>query len=335
MLTLLLGCTAPDDTAAEFTLEDLAYRGSQNVGYRTEVMTYTDPLGTERELDLMHWYPTDQSSGAKAEYLGQKREDVYRDAPELPAKTVLFSHGHQGFPEASGFLMVHLASWGYHVVAMEHAGDTTFDGGDRDTEIYYQRPHDVSATMDALGIDETVAFGHSFGGYTLFANGGASYDPAVLDCPEDDPRSGLCDTMTDEKRALFEGGFKDDRIQAIVPMAAGDADLFGAGISDLSVPALMMTGDCDHPPGGFADDLWAGFQGEEDHGLVIANGGHQTFTNFSGTLDDCEVLIDAEEGWTLINGWGLAFVRQHLDGDTEMQPVLEGDVVWSDAASLR
>ena len=101
MLSLLLACTATTDTAQELQLEDLASRGALNVGYSAEVLTYTDPLGAERELDLIHWFPTEQDSGAKAEYLGIKRDDVYLDAEPLPdTRTVVFSHGHQGFPEA-------------------------------------------------------------------------------------------------------------------------------------------------------------------------------------------------------------------------------------------
>ncbi len=336
MLLLALACTAPEDTGEPLDLMTLGQRGEQAVGYRTEELQTLDALGQERPVKLAHWYPSSDTSGSDAEYLGFKREDVWLDAAEVEgAPVVLFSHGHQGFLEASGFLMVHLASWGFHVVAMEHTGDTTFDDGDRDTEIYYQRMGDVSATLDHLGVSETVATGHSFGGYTLFALAGAGFDPAVLACPEDDPRHGLCDTMTEDKRALFEAGFRDERVKAIVPMAAGDADLFGAGVAEVEVPVLMMTGDCDHPPGGFADDLWAGFQGPEDVGLVIADGGHQSFTNFSGLLDDCEVLIEPEEGWTIIQGWTLAWVRYHLLDDEAMLPVLEGEVVWSEAASLR
>lgn len=336
MLSLLLACTATTDTAQELQLEDLASRGALNVGYSAEVLTYTDPLGAERELDLIHWFPTEQDSGAKAEYLGIKRDDVYLDAEPLPdTRTVVFSHGHQGFPEAAGFLMVHLASWGYHVVAMEHAGDTTFDGGDRETEIYYQRPHDVSATLDHLGVEQTVALGHSFGGYTTFALSGATYDPEVVACPEGEERRDFCDTMTEEKQSLFLDGFRDERILATVPMAAGDYDLFGAsGIANVATPTLMMTGDCDHPPGSFADELWENLGGDKT-GLVLADGGHNSFTNFAGTLDNCDVLIDPEEGWTVIQGWTLAFVMLHLDGDTAVQPVLDNAVVWSDAASTR
>ena len=139
----------------------------------------------------------------------------------------------------------------------------------------------------SLGVDEALAGGHSFGGYTLYALAGASYDPAVYAC--DEPRHGFCDTMTDETRALFAAGFRDERIRAIVPMASGDADLFGEGLADVEVPVMMMSGDCDHLPGSVADDLWTGFSGEGDIGVVIADGGHQTFTNFAGLLDDCEI----------------------------------------------
>lgn len=345
-MLFLLACTAPGgDTAADTPVDlvaSLADAGPWNVGYRESSVTYADPVaGGERTLRLALWFPTDAESGGDAAYLGGAipAEGVLDD-PEPAAGTlpvVLFSHGHQGYAENSGFLMEHLASHGYAVAAPDHTGNTTFDGGDRDTEIYLQRPHDLSAVLDALpaelDVDASTApvLGHSFGGYTAMAIGGATYDPDVIAActPE---ASSFCSTMTDELAAQFAAGAHDARISALVPMAAGDSELFGDGAAAVTLPTLLMTGEVDGRNGVDGGPYWTALQGGDNRHLVVLGGGHQVFTDFSGVLEDGGT-VDVEEAFRAIRAYALAAVRA-AGGDDTVRPVLDGEVEVSEVVVL-
>jgi predicted dienelactone hydrolase len=190
---VLAGCGAeldPVDRAAA-----LGAPGPFAVGFVTAEASYRRPLDDhERTLPLLVWYPAAPgASGARPSYLLRSSEVAVVDAPPAPAEAprpvVVFSHGHQAYAAAMSYLMEHLASHGYVVVAPTHVGNTSFDPASRSTDIYYLRPLDLSAALDALpGLEGRVgpvarralAVGHSFGGYTAYLVGGARHDLARL-----------------------------------------------------------------------------------------------------------------------------------------------------------
>jgi predicted dienelactone hydrolase len=341
--------SAQADTApAELDLATfLTNPGPHGVGFAVSELSYPDPAGDgDRPLHLATWYPsTEDTAGAEIRYRGAF---LRTDAVEGAARTegtfpvAIFSHGHQGFAEASSFLMAHLASHGWVVVAPDHTGNTTFDSPDRETPIYYQRPLDLSATLDHVlaqpgnDAEHVVAMGHSFGGYTLFSAGGARYDEAVIAaCLDGSDTSEYCSTMTADDAARFDAGFSEPRVSAWIALAPGDQRLFGdAGLSGLSAPVLLMSGSVDPRTGGDTAPYWAALDRGENRHVSVIGGGHQTFTDFSGTLENPEGLISAEDGFPIVEGYVLAFANRHGLGDTRMQPALDGDISWSDAAVL-
>jgi hypothetical protein len=87
-----------------------------------------------------------------------------------------------------------------------------------------------------------------------------------------------------------------------------------SGHAAVQVPVLAMspTGD-------------AGHQGQFDTTdgialtwLQVDDACHQTFA-----LGGCEAL-PTDEGYAIVQTWGLAFARRHLLGDTTMDPLLDG-----------
>lgn len=331
-MLLLLACTSPsDDTGTPVDLvTSLVEPGPYHVGYRQTEVTYSDDISTDRTLRLALWFPTEETDGGTAAYVDGAIDapDVLDDPTPLAGTLplALFSHGHQGFAENSSFLMEHLASHGYVVAAPDHTGNTTFDPSDRATEIYLQRPRDLSAVLDALPSELNVvtdgvpAIGHSFGGYTVFAIGGATYDAAAIAACTPDASS-FCSTMTEALAASFAEGAEDPRVNAIVPMAGGDFERFGAaGLGDL-VPTLQLTGEMD-PGDGAA--YWAAIQAEH-HRVDILGAGHQAFTDFSGVLEDGGT-IEAEAGFRIMRAYALAAVRS-AGGDTSVATVLDGTTV--------
>ena len=232
ILTFLTACTStePMDDEADDLISLLDTRGPHAVGFRSDTITYVVPGQAEpREVRMSIWYPATSTDGEEVAYQDIfSAPDVWEDASPVsgPYPTLVYSHGHQGYAEASGLLMAHFASHGWLVAAPDHTNNTTWDGSNRDTEIYYQRPLDISAVLDHLealpqsdplagaNTEETIAIGHSFGGYTTFALGGATYamDDLRDECASGTGPSSFCSTMTPEKEALFEAGFYDARI---------------------------------------------------------------------------------------------------------------------------
>jgi predicted dienelactone hydrolase len=341
----LLACTgAPDDTGepvAVDLVDELTAPGPWSVGHRDETVAYADTVATgTRSLHLAVWYPTAATSGEDATYFNGaiEAEGVWQDAAvaEGPFPVVVFSHGHQGFGEYSSFLMEHLASHGWIVAAPDHTGNTTLDGSDRATEIYAQRPRDISAVLDwidASGLpttDTRLAMGHSFGGYTVLALLGATYAASALDCP--DPTTGFCSTMTPALRSTFEAGFAEPRFTAGCVMAPGDFGLFqAAGVAAVTAPTFLMTGTEDQPPGSEVDELWAALQGDGARRLTLEGAGHQSFTDFADTMED--VTMSAETSARLLDIYGLAWARAGA-GDTAVAPVLDGDRAVAPEATI-
>lgn len=349
MLLALLACTGTKDSNSSpdtGTIDPVSYLtapGPWNVGYTTETVTYNAPDGT-RSLRLAIWYPTAQESGDKPGYLFLDPAMPVIDGASTVDESfplVVFSHGHQGFAENSAFLMQHLASHGLVVAAPDHTGNTTSDGSDRTTEIYYQRPLDISAVLDyfesetgklaGLTKGPVVALGHSFGGYTIFALAGGQYSSAMLDFCETDTSDPFCSTMDADKRARFEAGFLEPRIAAFMPMAAGDFDKFEAeGLGVITAPVLHMTATEDQGPGSEADDIWNALSKPGSERVILDGAGHQSFTDFADLLE--QVTLDAQDGFDIVNGYGLAFVESAQGKD--WASVLSGELSLSASAEV-
>ncbi len=341
---------AADDTGLPpLTLSGVGAPGPHRVGHRVETLTYTSTAG-ERSLRLALWYPTAAESGDPVRYNNiLEAEGVLGNASPLPGAHPLhvYSHGHQGYAEASGFFMEHLASHGFVVAAPDHTGNTTFDGSDRETAIYHLRAADISAVIDHLLAGGSVglspeptgitASGHSFGGYTLHALLGAQYDPALIAaCLDGSDTSAYCSTMTEADAALLAGGLADPRIVAGISMAPGDFRLFGtAGLAAVGTPLLHMTGTLDPQTGDDAAPIWDALAAADagHHRVDITGGGHMTFTDYSGVLESMDGLIPADRGFEIVDSYGLAWLA-HQRGTLDAGPLFDGSVEVDSAAAV-
>lgn len=359
---LLIGGCAPkgDDSGGAPEQEDLATtlpaRGPYDVGYVSGSVTYPDRLtGEDRTLRLAVWYPAKDAVGDAPVYNGlyisQGAVAGATLATDGPFPLAVFSHGHQAYAECSSFLMEHLASHGWIVAAPDHTGDTTFDDSERRTDIYYQRPVDISTVIDAMtGLEpapsaevqpvlgsvasgQVFVMGHSFGGYTMFPLSGAPYDmDAIRASCADGTGGNICSDLDADADALFAQGFADDRIVAEVAMAPGDSELFGDGLADETMPFLHMTATEDQGPGSEADTIWGALQGGDNRRVILDGGGHNSFTDYSDQIED--VPLEREESFTITRAYVLAFARRWQLGDTTVQPVLDGEVTIDGAAEL-
>lgn len=283
------------DAGPQTPRERLSFGGPFAIGFSTLNVSYTaiDESGS-RELEVDVWYPAaDGAEGGFAEYALRNSTSAVVDAPAADGSfpTFVFSHGNQVPADVSSLLMEHLASHGMVVIAPGHTGNTSILA-DRDTAIYYHRPADVSAALTAVLDDgrlgasagtPRIVGGHSFGGYTALAVGGASYDTTFIreGCESGDLDKPICTDLDDEDVALFQAGFYDDRFSAVVAMAPGDADLFGEGTSTLQLPLFHMVAENDGAPRGESanDTIWANAPGVNDLRWNLLQSDHNAFTD--------------------------------------------------------
>ena len=328
------------DPAAFDPLVSATEPGAWHVGHGQVEVEYRDPLGETRVLRTSTWWPTPDTSGFAATYFYGSDESAVAfenaSVAEGSFPLVVFSHGHQAYAECSSFFAEHLASHGFIVVAPDHTNNTTLDGADRDTDIYLQRPADLSAAIDALeagGLPvpadrangQRVAMGHSFGGYTVFASAGARFDTEAISAACTSPSSGICASWSADWVPLFDAGGRDDRIGGIVAMAPGDYDLFGAnGALAVEVPVLLMTGELDPEHAADGASYWEALQGAGHRYVSIAEAGHNAFTDFSGVFVDGGT-IEAEVGFRIVNAYTLAFASS-LTGDDRYSGLLDGSI---------
>ena len=208
-----------------------------------------------------------------------------------------------------------------------------------------KRPQDISAVLDAVyGLpeehslsgrlsDDVVLAGHSFGGYTSFLLAGTGIRLGVFDlaCERGDVPPEACDYWDATGRALHDAGFRDDRVDIVVPMTPTGAEAFGAGLAEIEIPTLLMTGAADATTTNAAegDPIWNSLEGENKLRVDFPLAGHFSFTNV------CELGVLADDGCgpgftpssefhPVVNAYVMAFARHHLWGDEEVVPILDG-----------
>ncbi|MCC6620221.1 MAG: alpha/beta fold hydrolase [Deltaproteobacteria bacterium] len=328
--------------------------GPFRVGYRKDALTYepADGSGT-RALTLAIWYPTRDTEGDAVSYFSiLPAPDVLGGADpadDLGARPlVVFSHGNTSFSEQSSFFTEHLATHGYVVVAPDHTGNLF--GDSFDAALFHWRPDDVVAVldhMDALAEGDALAplmggkvavTGHSFGGYTTLALGGAAWavDAILAFCESGALPLGACGAL-EAHTDLYRAGFADARVAALIPMTPGLTRVFGeAGVAAITLPTMLMTGALDKTTTNAADGdpTWAQLATRPDNlRLDFATGGHFTFSDACafpveiGLGDGCgDGFITAADAHRAINAYALAFLRRHLEDDERGAPLLDGSV---------
>ncbi|WP_317037194.1 alpha/beta hydrolase [Nodosilinea sp. E11] len=195
-----------------------------------------------------------------------------------PLPVVVISHGLGDSRTTFFDLAAHAASHGLAVALPEHVGSNStqkqalLTGLDHETfraREFLDRPLDVSFLLDELErlngstfenrlkVDRVAVVGHSFGGYTALALGGASIDferlarrchPAanllldaamVLECR-------ALELQTDSAvMARFAQGTHDERVKLVMAFATV-SNLFGPrGLGQIAVPTMVFGGEVD------------------------------------------------------------------------------------------
>ncbi|MGC1307686.1 MAG: alpha/beta fold hydrolase [Phormidesmis sp.] len=202
-----------------------------------------------------------------------------RDSRESQNPLIVMSHGFGADRYFLDYMAEHLASHGFTVVSIEHPGSNVQALLDLpvDPEIveapsrllpateFLDRPRDVSFVLDrlenlnggnftyeaAFNTENVTMVGHSLGGYTGLALAGAKLDLRSLQtfCQDIQPLGvSPADWLQCAAVDLPEqvADLSDDRIKQVMAMNPLVGQLFGeAGLSDVSVPTLLLTGTQD------------------------------------------------------------------------------------------
>ncbi len=356
------GETLPDSPQ---TLDHLFRIGPQKVGYLEFSYSYDAPGQEEpREITVKVWYPADPATDADpARYavggiVNVPTEVALREpAPSTdgPFPTVIYSHGSGGEGLLAYPYGEHLASWGWVVFAPNHVGNTALDGVQMSFSPFLattlHRVTDIRALLDTLeagfespvsgiaDLNNVVLFGHSFGGYTTLALGGADLDTDLL--------VETCAGYGEDSCEFINQEEVQTAFRALIP-------LFAEGeIASIELPVMLQSGRMDKtlPDEVHAAPAWQTLDGPDDIWVEMPLGGHFSFISICTDLsedilrlfrpdapeDGCsEDFIDSElavstltayySGRTLYPGMYIhAFARLHVLQEERWNEQLAGD----------
>jgi predicted dienelactone hydrolase len=286
-----------------------------------------------------------------------------------PLPIVVISHG-LGDSRASFFeLAAHVASHGFAVALPDHVGSNStqkqamLTGLDHETfraQDFLDRPLDISFLLDELerlnvttfegqfDVSRVTAVGHSFGGYTALALGGATIDFDRLAQRCDPAANLLVDAaMVLECRALelredaavmerFAQGTQDDRVKLVIALATV-SNLFGPrGMAQVSIPVMVLGGEVDLlapvVPQQVAAFSW--LQGSDRYLYLGENTSHgpdltKLFTQFlyidASLEQSIEEAVSATRG--VIKSLVVAFSQVYLNEQEDYRPFLRSAYV--------
>ena len=276
----LLGFTSPDEgaglAAEAATAEGLSHAapGPHAVGVRrfeeapaTTTAWYPAVHNAEEGAPTTYSYGLTVASGgtstAVASYEGVGRPTAAPAVARGPFPLVVLSSGFAITPGSYAWLAEHLASHGFVVVvAPEH--EETLDPRnlwrstiDRpalvaQTRAWVEAAAGPGGELAGLVDPDTVAvLGHSYGGYTALAAGGARIDANAFaegcDAADaDDPIGFLCDALLPHLDQIEGGEAKPpEPVDAVVSLA-GDAAMFGErGLAHITAPTMVIGGTAD------------------------------------------------------------------------------------------
>jgi predicted dienelactone hydrolase len=238
-----------------------------------------NPDGKSEKVTYSQFF---SAANAPVPWQGHALLDAAPNGTAGPYPLIIFAHGLFMGRFTSAYLVEHLASQGFVVMAIQYA-DHMGTVGQVDPDLsMYTRPKDVSWQIDyadeLTGAEEPLegmidtqhvaVVGHSYGAYTALSAGGEQLDPSgpTSSCVVygdfalsaiGDPRS-LREFCTDRARKLArlaglenvpEGlwpSWGDPRVDAIVPLAPSIELMGSESLKNVTVPTMILVDSNDN-----------------------------------------------------------------------------------------
>lgn len=216
-----------------------------------------------RPLEGFLWYPTDDTSDSVRAHGNAVWEPIRvipgAEMAEGQRPLVLLSHGMFGNARNQAWLASALTAQGYIVAAIDHPGTSTFRRDPDQRRELWERPRDISRTLDyllamegvgdAVDLDRIYMAGHSLGGWTAVALAGGLFEAERMDafCEDglDDLVCGIFAAwdvaMTPQDRAAMGQDLSDLRFAAIASFDLGGAQFFTPdSLGAIETPMLVI-----------------------------------------------------------------------------------------------
>ena len=286
-----------------------------------------------------------------------------------PIPVMVFSHGFGDTRSRFADFGTFVASHGFVVAVPEHIGsnleqrqalDQWLDNESFKPGDFVDRPLDISFLLDELErlnpttfqgrllLDRVAVAGHSFGGYTALAIGGATVDLPRLEQRCDFSNTPhlvnvayllscrALDLPPEAQQQLADGSLRDERVQLLLAFAPV-SNLFGkSGMGNIQAPTLMIGGAFDIAapvvPEQFATFSWLSV---EDKYLYLAeNTSHgEELTRWLGQLFNpaakIEENFDEANAWFqgIVGSFVVAYPKVYLLGQEQYLPFLTSNYV--------
>jgi predicted dienelactone hydrolase len=355
-----------------------AVHGPYAVG--TQVVTI-DADG-EQPIEVVVWYPAlnpDNKEEAFAYPIvmspdltiyisGHALENAAPDKSDAPYPLVIFSHGFGTVSRTYAYLNEHLASYGFVVMGPLHTEvwEPTFSDMWGST---VERPMDIQKViayaetqagpggdMQGLFDPENVGVaGHSYGGFTALAAGGAPLNTKTFttDCEgvaEGSQTLPICPVIGPhlEEMADVAGldglpdgvwpAWDNPQVKAVVSLAAVGYLFQAADLKDVSVPLLAMVGTADWVGQDQTDFIYENVSSMEKALVTFKEANHFVFQwrcadipalvdmGFYGVCSD--PVWDMDRAYDLTDHFVTAFFLATLKGDTDAEAALAPDAVF-------
>lgn len=311
--------------------------------YHVGVTTLRVRPSAGRPMTVEVWYPTEAPGLPTPPYESGAPSEASRNVPVAKGMfpIILFSHGFSGVREQSIFLTEFWAKWGYVVIAPDHPGS-----GGRDLRLLQadlftkNQPRDLTYALDALlqlNQQQTGLFagrlqagriastGHSLGGYSALAVGGALLrERRHLGEPRNAPP-----VYTD---------LTDPRVRAVIALAPVTKPMFDDhSLAHIHLPVLVVGGNRDsvtpfalqqHP-------LLTGLVHAPRFVARLQGATHFNFNDDEITRRSPSLIrrmdqprIDRSLANPLLQDLTLAFLDQYLMGNDRWNDILEGTPPW-------
>lgn len=279
-----------------------------------------------------------------------------------PVPVVVIAPGLNSDFQAFSYIADHLASHGFATVGIDFPESDnqrmldSLQGLDSfpNPNAWMDQPKDVSLTLDTLeqkmnadpngkgqlNLKNVGILGHSLGGYTATAIGGANirWPDVVKKCAtlNDPERISLNPALLWQCQGIESASplenLQDSRIKAVIAINPVTNPAFGVdGINQLSVPMMFISGSADifAPPLPEQIMPFVALNKDNKYLLLVKNSTHLSFSEGTSNLPTFIVGPGQEVAFDYIKSISLAFFNLYLNQQQEFQPYLTNAAMQS------